>query len=166
MLRTKQYKELFVAQSALAALDDVYVPLFRTKRRRLGKFVDRTEALFPCYIFARFQLAKCYHRLIRSPGVVGVVSVGGEPAEVNECMIHEIRSHETNGVIILPVQMFQPMQPVTITEGPLSGIDAVFERYLSGPERAAVLLNTIGRANVRAIVRTSTLSPNTTGDVA
>jgi transcriptional antiterminator RfaH len=166
VIRTRQYKERLVGRSALVIVDDIYVPLIRTKKRGLGRFVERIEALFPCYVFARFPLAKSHHRLMRTPGVLGIVCVGGEPAEIDESIVQEIRSRERDGLIVLPVQRFQPTQPVTITDGPLRGIEAVFERYLSGPERAAVLLNAIGRANVRAILRTSTLSPNSSREVA
>jgi transcriptional antiterminator RfaH len=166
VIRTKQYKERFVGQSGLAFADDIYVPLISTKKRGLGRFVERIEALFPCYVFARFQLAQSHHRLMRTPGVLGIVCVGGEPAEIDESIVQEIKSRERDGLIVLPIQRFQPTQPVTITDGPLRGIEAVFERYLSGAERAAVLLNTIGRANVRAIVRTSTISPDSSRDVA
>ena len=165
VVRTKQYKERLVGRSALAIVDDIYVPLIRTKKRGLGRFVERIEALFPCYVFARFRLAKSHQRLMRTPGVFGIVCVGGEPAEVDESIVQEIRSRERDGLIVLPVQRFQPTQPVTITDGPLRGIEAVFERYLSGAERAAVLLNTIGRANVRAILRTTIISPNSSRDV-
>jgi transcriptional antiterminator RfaH len=160
VIRTKQHKERLVGRSALAIVDDIYVPLVRTKKRGLGRFVERIEALFPCYVFARLRLAKLHHRLMHTPGVHGIVCVGGEPAEIDEFIVQEIKSRERDGLIVLPVQRLQPTQPVTITDGPLRGIDAVFERYLSGAERAAVLLNTIGRANVRAILRTSTVSAN------
>jgi transcriptional antiterminator RfaH len=166
VIRTKQYKERFVERSAVAIVHDIYVPLVRIKKRGLGRLVERIEALFPCYVFARFQIAKSHHRLMRTPGVLGIVCVGGEPAEVDESIVQEIRSRERDGLIVLPIQRFRPTQPVTITDGPLRGIDAVFERYLSGAERAAILLNTIGGANVRAILRTSTISPNGSRDVA
>jgi transcriptional antiterminator RfaH len=166
VIRTKQYKERLVGQSALAIVDDIYLPLIRTKRRGLGRFVERIEALFPCYVFARFRLAKSHHKLMRTPGVLGIVCVGGQPAEVDESIVREIRSREKDGLIVLPVRRFQPAQSVTITDGPLQGIEAVFERYLSGAERAAVLLNSIGRANVRAILRTNIISPISSRDVA
>jgi transcriptional antiterminator RfaH len=166
VIRTKQYKERIVARSAPAVIDDVYVPLLRTKKRALGRFIERTEPLFPCYVFARLQLAKSHHRLTRTPGVLGIVCVGSEPAEVDDFIIQEIRSREMDGLIVLPGQNFQPTQPVTIMDGALRGIEAVFERYLSGAERAAVLLNTIGRTPIRAIVRTSTISRSCCRDVA
>jgi transcriptional antiterminator RfaH len=166
VVRTKQYKERVVAQSVLPLVDDIYVPLLRTKRRALGRFIERIEPLFPCYVFARLTLAISHHKLTRRPGVLGIVCLGGEPAEVDERLVQGIKSRERDGLIVLPVQRFQPRQPVTISDGVLRGMDAVFERYLSGTERVAVLLNTIGGAHVRAILRGCMISPSISRDVA
>jgi len=104
-------------------------------------------------------LKEAYYKLTRTVGVVGLVCVGGEPCEVDAQIVQNIKSRETNGVIALIPQELQPRQRVTIIEGALRGIEAVFERYLSGAERVAVLLDSIGHGNFKAILRADAIAP-------
>src|SRR5215469_4893542 len=160
VIRTRQYKERIVVQGTSLFVQDIYLPLLRTKKRGLGRLIERIEPLFPCYLFARFRLEEAHYRLMRSVGVVSLVCIGGEPCEVDAQTIQDIRSRERDGVIVLNPQRLQPRQRVTITEGSLRGIEAVFERYLSGVERVAVLLDSIGRGDFRAILRTDAIAPS------
>jgi transcriptional antiterminator RfaH len=166
VVRTKRYKERVVVQGASLFAQDIYLPLLRTKKRALGRLIERIEPLFPCYLFVRFRLEEAHHRLMRSVGVVGLVCIGGEPCEVDGHTIQGIRSREADGVIVLNPKRLLPRQRVTITDGSLRGIEAVFERYLSGVERVAVLLDSIGRGDFRAILRADLIAPITSRDVA
>jgi transcriptional antiterminator RfaH len=153
VIRTKQYKEPVVKHEVSLFVQDVYLPLLRTKRRGLGRLIERIEPLFPCYLFARFRLNEAHYRLMHSPGVTGIVCLGAEPCEVDASIVQEIKSREMDGVIVANPQMFWPRQRVTITKGAFRGIEGLFERYLSSAERVAVLMDTIGRHNVRAILK-------------
>jgi transcriptional antiterminator RfaH len=166
VIRTKQYKERFVQQRLLFFVEDSYVPLLRTKRRRLGKLVERTEPLFPCYLFARFALKECHYKVTHAPGVAGFVCVGGEPCAADASIIQGIKSRETNGLITVNEKTLRPRQRVTITQGRFRGIEAVFERYLSGAERVAVLLHSLGCGRMRAILDTSAVEPLQSTDIA
>ena len=166
VIRTRQYKERVVVQWTSLLTQDIYLPLIRTKKRGLGRLIERIEPLFPGYLFARFSLQEAYYRVMRSAGVVGLVCVGGEPCEVDAQIVQNIRSRETKGVITLIPQELQPRQRVTITEGALRGIEAVFERYLSGVERVAVLLDSIGHGKFKAILMADAITPISSSDVA
>jgi len=166
VIRTRQYKERVVVQGASLFVQNIYLPLLRTKKRGLGRLIERIEPLFPCYLFARFRLEEVHYRLKHSVGVVGLVCVGGEPCEVDAQTVQDIRSRETDGVIILNPPRLLPRQRVTIIDGSLRGIEAVFERYLSGVERAAVLLDSIGRGGIRAILRADAIAPIRSRDMA
>lgn len=166
VIRTKQYKEQAVKQCASSFVQDVYLPLLKTKRRGLGRLIERIEPLFPCYLFSRFSLNEAHYRLMHSPGVIGIVCLGAEACEVDPLIVENIKSREANGLIVINPKRFRPQQRVTIREGPLRGIEAVFERYLSGSERVAVLMDSIGRGNVRAILRAGALEAPTSSDVA
>jgi transcription antitermination factor NusG len=103
-------------------------------------------------------LSETYYRLEHTPGVIGLVSVGGEACAIDQSIIKNIKDHEKNGLIVLNPKRLRPLQRVTITEGHFRGIEAVFERYLSGTERVAVLLDTIGRGDIRAVLKTSAVA--------
>jgi transcription antitermination factor NusG len=121
--------------------------------------LDRIEPLFPCYFFAHLRLGEAHYRLTHTPGVIGLVCIGGEPCAVDASIIETIKSREKNGLIVFNKERLRPRQRVTITEGALRGIEAVFERYLSGIERVAVLLDTIGRGDIKAILRAEAVTP-------
>jgi transcriptional antiterminator RfaH len=159
VIRTRQYKERIVVRGASLFVQDIYLPLLKTKKRGLGRLIERIEPLFPCYLFARFKLEEAHYRIMRSIGVVGLVCIGGEPCEVDGQTIRDIRSREMNGLIVVNPKRLRPRQRVTITDGSLRGIEAVFERYLSGAERVAVLLDSIGHGNFKAILRADAIEP-------
>jgi transcriptional antiterminator RfaH len=161
VIRTKRYKEQLVKQTTSSFAEDVYLPLLRTKKRCLGKLIEVTEPLFPCYLFSRLRLNEGHYRLVHTPGVSGIVCAGGEPCVVDASIVQDIRSRETNGIIVLNPRTLRPPQRVTITYGAFRGIEAVFERYLSGAERVAVLMDSIGRGNLRVILRTDAIVPQT-----
>ena len=56
---------------------------------------------------------------------------------------HAIRSQATDGVIELSEDRFSPGQIVRIQDGPLCGLEAVFEKKLDGTSRAVLLLKAI-----------------------
>jgi transcription antitermination factor NusG len=108
--------------------------------------------LFPCYLFASLNLATGYHFISRTPGVVGIICVGDEPSEIADSVIQEIKSRAPNGIVDVTQQNFRAGDAVHVAQGALRGISAVFEQYLSGSERAALLLEFMGAGNVRAVL--------------
>jgi transcriptional antiterminator RfaH len=159
IIRTAQHKERLVKTQVSMFVDDVYLPLLRTKRPHFGKVINSTAPLFPRYLFARFSVATAYYKLRHTPGVCGLVCAGDEPCEVDVSIVQEIRSRESNGLIVLKEQPLRPRQRVNIVDGRFVGIQAVFERYLSNDERVAVLLNSVGAGNLRAVLRASAIAP-------
>jgi transcriptional antiterminator RfaH len=159
VVRTRQHKERFVKQQALEFIEDAYLPLFRTKVRYRGKVFSKIEPLFPCYLFARFSQAKANYKIRHCPNVSDIVSAGGEPCEVAGSTISAIKNREVNGLIVLKQTLLQPLERVSVTEGPFNGIEALFERYLSGTERVAVLLDSLGGGSARAVLSADSISP-------
>jgi transcriptional antiterminator RfaH len=100
-------------------------------------------ALFPGYLFAQFNVEHDYRLVIYSRGVHGVVSFGPTPAVVDEELIEAIKDRLCNGYVTIPKAVFTPGQVVRIQEGPLRGIEAVFERQIPGYQRAVLLLSAI-----------------------
>jgi len=101
------------------------------------------SALFPGYLFAQFSVEHDYRTVIYSRGVRGVVSFGPTPAVVDEEMIQAIKDRLCNGYVTFPEAAFTPGQVVRIQEGPLRGMEAVFERQIPGYQRAVLLLRAI-----------------------
>jgi transcriptional antiterminator RfaH len=122
--------------------EEVYLPLLKTKRP--GQVVGQIEPLFPSYLFARLRLGERRYRLLHTSGVTAIVSAGEEPCELDAAIVDDMRSRETNGVIVLNTKSFQSREQPTIVRGTVGHLDALFQGYLSGTERVAILMNRIG----------------------
>ncbi len=115
----------------------------------------RIESLFPRYVFVLTDAAVQSLAPVRSTrGCVGLVRFGGEPARVPERVIASIRARmdADDGVARLDPPDLVPGQRVRITDGPLSGFEAVF-RTLEGSERVRLLLDFLGQAREAVVPR-------------
>jgi transcriptional antiterminator RfaH len=139
LVRTKQHKELLVRQMLSTGTFDTFLPLLRTSRNHWGRIEETVEPLFPTYIFAFFDLEAQYYTIQWTPGVVGLVCAGDEPSEIEPRIVDEIKSRTTKGVVTLLPKELQPGE-LNLADGPLRGLAAVFERYMSGRERVALLV--------------------------
>jgi transcriptional antiterminator RfaH len=149
-----------VQENLTPLLAETFLPLARTQVIRWGKKVDIITPLFTSYLFACFDLELDYHKVQRTAGVVGLVCAGNEPAEVDPRIVAEVKRRGTNGIVEIPKQTLRPGQPVSVTTGPLHGFEAVFESYMSGTERVAVLLANV-LANVRLVMPAAHVRPRT-----
>lgn len=115
----------------------------------------RIEALFPRYVFLRTDALVQSLAPVRSTrGCIGLVRFGGEPARVPEQVIAAIRSrmHADDGCTRLDLPELVPGQRVRITDGPLTGLQAVF-RTLEGGERVRLLLDFLGQTREAVVPR-------------
>ena len=152
LLRTKPHKERWVRDQLRGSLDEVFLPLLKTRTPQWGKMAPAIVPLFPCYLFARFDLKAKYFDIKYTPGVQGLVSAGHEPLAVPPSIIDEIRLRGIDGVIELTMPRHDPGEKIRVVDGPFRGFEAVFERYLTGSERVAILLETIESKGVRVIL--------------
>jgi transcriptional antiterminator RfaH len=92
------------------------------------------------------------------PGVSGFVSAGNDPLVVPVAVIEEIRCRAVEGVIKIQDPVHGRGDKVQIIQGPFRGFDAIFERYLSGAERVAILLSTIEASGLRMVLPASAIA--------
>jgi len=121
------------------------VPRIRFKRATRRGPVWFTEALFPNYLFVRFDLAACLRRVCHARGVRGVVHFGDRWPIVPDAVIEELRiSLGTDPVHVIREEL-QPGETVQIAGGVFHGLRAVITRVMPSRERVAVLLEFLGR---------------------
>jgi len=146
-LYTKPRQEQRLAEELRARGIETFLPLY-TERRR-GE-VPRARPLFPCYLFGRADLEVVGVSFFRwLPGVRALVSFGGVPARVPEEAIALVRKR------LLEVEVcggfrparFRPGERVRVREGPLAGLEAVFEGPLEPSERVRILIRFLGECN-------------------
>lgn len=143
VVSTKPHRERQAGQNLVRLGVDAFCPLLKQTKviRRVRQTVIRP--LFPGYLFAKFD-ASCHLRAVAyAGGVRRIVAFGDTPAVVDEAMIEAIRSRLRDGYVPVACQALEPGQVVTILDGPLNGIEAVFEREMSDKQRVVLLLRTL-----------------------
>ena len=151
VLYTKPRQEEAVAGQLGRRGLEVFLPQY-TERRR-GE-APRMQVLFPCYLFIRADLeAVGISALQWVPGVRRLVAFGGVPARVPEAAIAYIRRQlvqlEAQGGF--PRARFRPGERVRVREGPLAGLEGIFEGPAGPAERVRILIRFLGECN-RAVV--------------
>lgn len=153
-------KEQYTAVALRDQLEvGVYLP--EVKQRVHGKL--SLKPLFPRYLFVQTD----FHRVAPSQinatqGVCALVTFSQQPQPISAPMIHAMRQrvdsiNEQGGLLYPP---FRPGDVVTITRGPLQGLDAVFAGPMKPNERVQVLLEFLGELR-KAEVPIDALEPVT-----
>lgn len=160
-VRTKPKSEHLAARNlqGFANLDEVFCPRIRyEKSTRRGK-VWFVEALFPGYIFARFDLAADLRAVNASSGVTGVLRFSDEYPQISNDYIADLRlefPEEENEIRVIEPEI-EEGDEVILTEGPMAGMHTIVTRLLSGQDRVRVLLDWLGEER-EAVVSLQSLS--------
>ena len=136
-----------IAARALRQREDieVFCPRIRFRRARAGGQMWMTEALFPGYLFARFDLPSRHREIGHAHGLRGIVHFGDIHPTVPDSVIGQLRlsvgDEELTEIASLPA----PGDDVRLTGGALHGFEAVVTHYLPARDRIRVLLEFMGR---------------------
>jgi transcriptional antiterminator RfaH len=142
-VKTKPHQE-HVAQLNLQRLGvETFLPEIKQNKVIRRKRQSVIGPLFPGYLFARFFLNTHYRAVTYARGVQKVVAFGPTPATVDDGIIEGIKSKFEDGYVTVPQPTFTPGQLVRIHQGPLQGMEAIFEREMSDNQRATLLLRTL-----------------------
>lgn len=137
-------REEEIAEGSLRRLGvEVFSPKLKQKKTIRRKRQTVVAPLFPGYFFASFNVHTQFNAVNFAHGVRHVVVFGLVPAVVDKEMIESIRSRLEDGVLIIQPTTFHPGQTVSIEDGHLRGLQAVFEREMTGQERVVLLLDSL-----------------------
>ena len=124
---------------------DVFCPRLRIRRRCARGAVWFIEALFPGYLFARFNPGESMQTVRSVPGVKTIVSFGRFAVTIAEEVVIGLRSDFDKTELYEVPDGLQPGDEVTITTGPLHGLKASVLRLLPATHRVQLLLEMLGR---------------------
>ena len=154
-IHTKPRQEEHAAEHLRRQEFEVYLPKIKQARRFRQRWRDTIEPLFPRYLFIRLDLGSDNVAPIRSTrGVSKLVSFNGLPATVPEPLIDAlIESADPDSGLLPPHEdRFKPGATVTIVNGPLAGLEAIFEAH-DGEARSIILLELLGKTRQLKIDR-------------
>jgi transcriptional antiterminator RfaH len=144
-VRTQPKHEHVAAARLQSEGVNVFSPRIRFRRPTRRGAVWFTEALFPGYIFARFNLRERLAFIHHASGVRGVVRFGESIPIVEAGAIEELRTRVGgDGTVVLEQTIF-PGDAVKVVTGALRGLEAVVERVLPARDRVCLLLDFLGR---------------------
>ena len=138
---------------------DVFAPRIRFRRMRAGQPLWATEALFPGYLFARFEYFERRRQINALPGVTSVVHFGDQVSPVHDAIMAMralVHDNETVEVTADP----QPGSEVVITGGSLRGLRVLVTRVIPARQRIAILLDLLGSQREVEIERDRVLPLN------
>jgi transcription elongation factor/antiterminator RfaH len=141
VVRTKARKEDFLADQMEIRRIEIYNPRIRVQS--VNPRARKIKAYFPGYLFVHLDLEKSGTFSVQYiPGAAGLVSFGGEVAEVPDGLIHAIRSRvdEINSAGGELFDVLKLGETVVIHSGPFAGYEAIFDARLPGSDRVRVLL--------------------------
>ena len=127
---------------------EVFCPRIRFRKVTRRGPVWFLEAMFPGYLFARFDYVPLHALVEHAAGVSGILQFGKRVVIVGEDIIESLRARVgTPGDI--PVIEVDPTlnagDPVKIAEGAFTGLESVVTQVLSGKDRVRVLIDFLGR---------------------
>ena len=144
-IQTKPKQEAQVGKRLRDLNLEIFLPRIRVRRRVGTRFNWVLEPLFPSYLFCRLDVVLSGKAARYCPGVKDFVRFGSRIPEVGDNVVHSLMERCPQGVAQTGLPAFQKGQAVLIREGPLSGLEAVFDEEMAGKERIAVLLEFLGR---------------------
>ena len=106
-------------------LERKQVEAFLPTVARWSRWKDRKKKinwpLFPGYCFARFNPGDAL-AVLKSPGVVQIISINGHPAEIPEHEIESIRTLLASDLQYDPCPLIREGEMVEVVHGPLRGV--------------------------------------------
>ena len=124
---------------------EVYLPRIRFKRLTRKGMAWFTEALFPGYLFARFDCFSRARQVQHSRCVRGIVRFGAHFPTVPIRVIEELKSTVAADEMHVISEDLSSGEIVTIGGGSFHGLKAVVTRVMPAQQRIAVLLDFLGR---------------------
>jgi transcriptional antiterminator RfaH len=160
-IRSRPRQEALAARM-LRELDgvEVFCPQIRFRRRTRRGPVWFEEALFPSYLFARFDYETMLRAVKYSHGVTGLVHFGERVAQVEHPLIAALREEFGGGEIREIRPLPHTGEQVEICEGSLKGLKVLVTAVLPAEERIKVLFELIEGIPVEMELGALEIHPN------
>jgi transcriptional antiterminator RfaH len=135
----------------------VFCPRIRFKRLTRQGLVWVTEAMFPSYLFAHFDLGERHRQVRYAHCVIGIVQFGNRYPIIEEGTLLFLR--DQTGVAEVKELTYELSQgdQVKVVGGVFAGLEAVITQILSAKERVRILMDFLGRPMEAEVERSSIL---------
>ena len=139
---------------------EVFCPRLRERRATRRGPVWFVEALFPGYLFARFDPLLHLRTVSYANASLGVVGFGGYFPPIPDGQIIGLRNHfDEEGVHTVPDSLAAGDR-ARINTGPFAGLEAVIQTILPARNRVTILLDFLGSLRAVELPRHSLNGPS------
>ena len=143
-VQVRAHNEQKTAKALVSKGYECLVPVYRQRR----KWSDRTKivelALFPGYLFSRFDVQKRLP-VLTTDGVISVVGIGKTPHPLDPHEMEQIRMVVDLNHPALPCPFLKVGQRVRITAGPLTGVQGLLAQR-RGETRVVLTVSVLEKA--------------------
>ena len=183
-LRARPKQEVIAADSLRrleSPVAEVFCPRVRFRRPRRPRrgyagdpgWTWATEAMFPGYFFARFDVETRGREVHYARGVAGIVGFGHRPQVVPAAAMSALRAgvadlgenvgddSDPSLAIITVAPAPEPGREIVLVDGVMGGLRAVVTHYLPARQRVRVLLEFLGREMETELAASRVVAPFT-----
>ncbi|VGO12126.1 hypothetical protein PDESU_00677 [Pontiella desulfatans] len=144
-VRAKPKKERMAAAN-LASMHglEVFCPQIRFRRKTVRGPVWFQEAMFPGYLFARFDMFDMKRAVSYAVGVMNIPQFNNRYVPVPDPMIEALKSDLDEGDVVDGGVPLEVGDETTILEGSMRGLKVKVIKVMPAEDRVAVLLEMLG----------------------
>ena len=165
-VRTKPKKERMAAANVASMHGlEVFCPQIRFRRKTVRGPVWFQEAMFPGYMFVRFDLVEMMRAVSHAPGVLNLPVFNNRHVPIPDAVIETLREDLDESGSVDAGLPLEEGEETTILEGPMRGLKVKVIKVMPAEERVAVLLELLGTL-VEAEFPASALEQRTRHQVA
>ena len=130
---------------------EVFCPRMRYKKATSRGPVWFTEAIFPSYVFAKFDASTDFRKVSQAIGIESIVHFGDEIPVIPENIIQDLRKHMDGKEMIVFSQPVDVGETVNIINGPMMGMEVVVTGFLPAKQRVKILVDVLGNTTTAEI---------------
>ena len=159
VIRTRPKSEHIAAAhlQRFANIDEVFAPRIRFEKGTARGKVWFTEALFPCYIFARFDLTEKLRMVNATNAVSGILRFNDLYPQVSDDYIAMMKAEfpDQEREIRVVDRPIEEGDEVVVLDGVMSGLQTVVTKIMTGKERVKILFDWLGEEREAEVCYTS-----------
>ena len=124
---TRHQHERVAARILMDKAFEVFLPLYKARRKWQDRIKEISVPLFPGYLFVREGLDR-WLQILSTAGVSSIVSCGGRPAAIPFSEIEAVRQIVESTLRVEPHPFLKSGDWVRVKYGPIAGVEGILLR--------------------------------------
>jgi len=127
-VQVRAQRESSVADHLVGKGYELFLPMYKCRKRWSDRIKEIEAPLFPGYLFCRLDRNDRLP-ILKTPWVLQIVGLNGSPIAVDEEEIMAVRTLVTSGVPTQPWPFMEIGDKVRIESGPLRGVVGILNQF-------------------------------------